>query len=459
MKTDTLPWSEKAETETLGALLFRGDRFPMIADLLTPADFYDAKHEAIFAAMLALHADHVPIDLLTVAERLHALGQMKRLLAVNSEAYLAELASLSGGGEPLEQYAEILRGYSDRRKFVMLGSQMMDAGGRLDVDFDRAFETANTGLLEIGMRQSVEAVRSLGSGIQEFTLDLEKKYKAQKAVTGIPTGFEPLDEMTCGLHDGQMVVVAARPGMGKTSLMLQFALHATDDGYPAIVFSAEMSRKSLTGRVMSIRSGVDASALRTGQLIAHDWAKLTKAGASLYKLPFDVDDTGAPLLKDIRAKCRRWRADKKRFGPGVKTGLILVDYLQLVHAPGANRQEQVGNISRGLRAIAKELNVALVALAQLNRLSDSRTDKRPMLSELKESGSIEQDADTVMLIYRDDYYNKASKTPGVAEIIIPKQREGETGTVELGWDGAHTRFKARPDRVAPPRTWHDEDRP
>ncbi|MFO0574949.1 MAG: replicative DNA helicase [Polyangia bacterium] len=441
------PSSRDAEESVIGGVLFSGRAITLVADLLIPDDFYDIKHEAIFAAMLELDQRSQPIDLITVAEQMRASGTLSKLAAVGSEAFLAELANKVATVENIVHHAGIVRSMSTKRRLIRASSSIAEKGYNPDLEADKYIDQAQQAVFEISSRsnrQSYEAVRKV---LHTAIKALEQRFSRKEAITGVGTDYTKFDEMTAGMQPGDLIIIAARPSMGKTSFVMNCAQNAAlNHNVPTLVFSLEMSKESLIERVLCCEARIDAQKLRTGMLETRDWINITKAASRVAEAPMWIDDGGSPTLMEIRSKCRRWRSDSSIFPKGIEQhGLVVIDYLQLVHGSSAgaseSREREISEISRGLKALAKELRVPVVALSQLNRSVESRADKRPMPSDLRESGAIEQDADLICFIYRDEVYNKETPDRGVAEIIIGKQRNGPTGTVRLAFFNQYTRFE------------------
>ncbi len=426
-----------------------------VADLVDASDFYDAKHEAIYGAMVELDQRSRPIDLITVAEEMRRSGSLAKLSAVGNEAYLAELANKIATVENIAQHARIVRSKATMRRLILAADTIMQKGYSDQIEVEEYIDQAQSAVFEIqsrSNRQSYEPVRRVLHGAIKA---LEARYHRKQAVTGVPTGYAVLDEMTAGLQPGELIIIAARPSMGKTAFVMNLCQNAAFDeqhgnalrrGVPVLIFSLEMSKESLIERVLCSEAHVESQKLRSGFLESRDWINITKAASRIAEAPMWIDDSGAPSLMEIRAKCRRWRSDPNVFPDGlVQLGFVVIDYLQLVHGTPQgrehSREREISEISRGLKALAKELRVPVVALSQLNRSVEQRADKRPQLSDLRESGAIEQDADLISFIYRDEMYNKESPDKGIAEIIIGKQRNGPTGTARLAFLNQYTRFE------------------
>jgi len=440
------PHSVEAEQSVLGGLLLDNLAWDRAADLLTDSDFYRHEHKLIYAAIGALVNAARPADVITVFEQLQSLGKAE---TCGGLAYLNALAQSVPSAANMRRYAEIVRERAILRKLIgasdEIATNAFNPQGRpvtqiLDEAESRIFKIGEEGSRQ---RQGFQSMDKLVVALLDRVNELHEN--GAEEVTGVRTGFFDLDRMTAGLQKGDLIVLAARPSMGKTAFALNMAEHvAVAEGLPVLVFSMEMGASQLALRMVGSLGRIDQSGLRTGNLKDHDWEKLAEAVDKLKSASIFIDETPALNSAELRARARRMA---RQFGGTL--GLIVVDYLQLMSGSGSsgdeNRATEIGEISRGLKALAKELQCPVIALSQLNRSVESRTDKRPMMSDLRESGAIEQDADVIMFIYRDDYYNKDSKEPGVAEIVIGKQRNGPVGTVRLTFMKPLTKF----DNLAP----------
>lgn len=440
-----MPHHIEAEQAVIGGVLFYPKKFSEVSELLQPDDFYHDALRAIFAAMVELDEQSVPIDLITVAERMRQNQTFSKLHAYQGEAYLADLASQVATVENLTHYASLVRDKATARRLIEGAMRVVDKG-YTETDVETYIDEAQQIMFDVAHRanrQTYEPVRSI---LRHTITGLEQRYARKEAITGVPTGYAKFDRLTTGLQPGELIIVAARPSMGKTAFAINCAQHASMKGkIPVLVFSLEMSKESLIERVLASEARIDSQRLRSGFLETRDWMNLTKAASVVSEAPMWIDDSGSPTLMEIRARCRRWRNDARVFPAGLKQpGLIVIDYLQLVqgraYAKENSREREISEISRGLKALAKELAVPVMALSQLNRSVESRADKRPMASDLRESGAIEQDADLICFIYRDEVYNKETNDKGIAELIIGKQRNGPTGTVRLSFLHQYTRF-------------------
>ncbi|MCS6912962.1 MAG: replicative DNA helicase [Myxococcales bacterium] len=442
-----LPHNLEAEEAVIGGILFSGRALNLVAELLEPSDFYHPALQAIFEAMLELDQQSRPIDIITVAEQMRTSDTLSKLRAYGGEAYLAQLASKIATVENIAHHARIVRDKSTARRLIMAASSIVDKGYAEYVDVDRYVDEAQQAVFEVASRSTRQSYEPVRKVLNTAIRALEQRFNRKEAITGVPSGYTRFDELTAGLQPGDLIIVAARPSMGKTAFVMNCAQNAAlDHGIPVLIFSLEMSKESLIERVLCSEARVDSQRLRGGFLETRDWINVTKAASRISEAPMWIDDSGAPTLMEIRAKCRRWRSDPTVFrSTGPSLGMIVVDYLQLIQGrpqtKESSREREISEISRGLKALAKELSLPVVALSQLNRSVEQRADKRPLASDLRESGAIEQDADLICFIYRDEVYNKDSPDRGIAEIIIGKQRNGPTGTVRLAFQAQYTRFE------------------
>ena len=412
-----------------------------VGDLLVYTDFYRHEHQLIYAAIGALVNASKPADVITVSEQLQNQGKAEQMGGL---AYLNSLAQYVPSASNIRRYAEIVRERAILRKLVSASDEIAtNAFNPQGKAIDRILDEAEQKIFNIGEEGSrmKQGFQSMDTLVVELLDRVQEMADNPNDITGVPTGFYDLDRMTSGLQPGDMVVLAARPSMGKTAFAINIAEHvALNEGLPVAVFSMEMGASQLAVRVVGSIGRIDQGHLRTGKLSDGEWPRLTEAIEKLRTVSLHIDETPGLTPSELRANARRLA---RQCG---KLGLIVVDYLQLMsgsgNSVGDNRATELGEISRGLKMLAKELQCPVIALSQLNRSVEQRTDKRPMMSDLRESGAIEQDADIIMFIYRDDYYNKDSKDPGVAEIIIGKQRNGPTGTVRLTFLKNLTRFES-----------------
>jgi replicative DNA helicase len=439
--------SDEEEESVLGGILLHPSTFDRVAEILQPDDFYHPARKAIYESMQELAQASTPIDYLTVRDKMRALETLARLNQLGGGDYLIELQNRVVSLENIEQHARSIADKATARKIVH-ACQEIAAKGRGDYgDVDKFIDEAEHQVFEIAQRKQKTTFEPIKPILKDAIKALAARYERKQAITGVPTSFTKFDDMTAGLQPGDLVIIAARPSMGKTSLVMNMCQNAAlEHKIPGLVFSLEMSKVSLAERLLCTRARVDSGKLRRGMLDTRDWVQITKAASDISEAPIFIDDSGAPTLLEIRAKCRRWRADARVF-PADKPeqlGMVVIDYLQLIQGRPAkddSRQREISEISRGLKSLAKELRVPIIALSQLNRAVESRDDKRPRMSDLRESGAIEQDADVICFIYRDEVYNPETEDKGVAEVIIGKQRNGATGTVRLAFLGTYTRFE------------------
>jgi replicative DNA helicase len=440
----TPPHSVEAEQSVLGGLLLDNLAWDRAGDLLSDSDFYRHEHRLIYAAIGALVAASKPADVITVFEQLQSHGKADDCGGL---AYLNALAQSVPSAANMRRYAEIVRERSILRKLIAASDEIATTAfnpqgravsGILDEAESKIFKIGEEGSRQ---RQGFQGIDKLVVALIDRVQELHDN--GAEEVTGVRTGFYDLDRMTAGLQKGDLIVLAARPSMGKTAFALNIAEHvAVQEGLPVLMFSMEMGASQLALRMVGSLGRIDQQGLRTGRLKNDEWERLTEAVERLGQVQMYIDETPALNSAELRARARRMA---RQFGT---LGLIVIDYLQLMSGSSSgdeNRATEIGEISRGLKALAKELQCPVIALSQLNRSVETRNDKRPMMSDLRESGAIEQDADVIMFIYRDDYYDKASKEPGVAEIVIGKQRNGPVGTVKLTFLKPLTRF----DNLAP----------
>ena len=435
------PQSQEAESSVLGGLLLDNNSWDKVADLLVEADFYRYEHRLVFASITSLVNTNRPADVITVFEQMQSQGKAEE---IGGLAYLNSLAQYVPSSANIRRYAEIVRERSILRKLVSVSDEIatsaLNTNGRpvtniLDEAEQKIFSIGEEGSR---MRQGFQSMDKL---VVQLLDRVEEMSQNPNDITGVPTGFFDLDRMTSGMQAGDLIVLAARPSMGKTALAINIAEHvALKEDLPVAVFSMEMGASQLAIRIVGSIGRIDQGRLRTGKLIDDEWPRLSDAIERLKTVSLSIDETPGLTTSELRASARRLA---RSCG---KLGLVVVDYLQLMSGSGGgdgeNRATELGEISRGLKMLAKELQCPVIALSQLNRGVEQRTDKRPMMSDLRESGAIEQDADVIMFIYRDDYYNKESKEPGVAEIIIAKQRNGPTGTVKLTFLKPITKFES-----------------
>src|SRR3954463_9492235 len=446
MSRRVLPHNLDAEASILGGILLRNEVLTQL-DTLEVEDFYDHKHKVVFQAVRNLEASARPIDIVTLENEIAKAGKLE---AIGGVAFLGELTLRVPTADNVMAYTEIVTDKHQARKLMLAAGEISEKGYEDGLEVRDYLDDAEAKIFEVTQRRDKSGPEPLKGLVKKVFSSLDERFKAEGGITGVPTGFNDLDLRTAGLQPTELVILAARPAMGKTSFAMSLAQNAAtgENRWPCLVFSLEMSSTQLAERMLCSEARVDSSALRRGQLQRQDMTNLTYAAATLSKAPILIDDTPALSIREVRARARRFRSDPSLFpkdGKGKKFGLILVDYLQLMRgspqAAKASREQEISEISRGLKSLAKELECPVLALSQLNRSLENRTDKRPQLSDLRESGAIEQDADVIMFIYRDVVYNKDAENPHIAEIILGKNRHGATGTVETHFEGRFTRFE------------------
>lgn len=419
------PQNLEAEQAVLGAILLDSVTVITVMEMLRPEDFYREAHRLIYESMIDLNGDNEPIDLITLTTRLQSKQQLEEVGGIQ---YITQLASAVPTAANVQYYARIIEEKAMLRRLIRTATEIVTNGYAGAEDVQNLLSEAEQRILEISNRKSGTGFVAIKDVLMEVFERVETLYNQRGGTTGIPSGFPDLDKMTSGFQRNDLIIVAARPSVGKTAFALNVAQNVAVRAKETVaIFSLEMSAAQLVQRIICAESNVDAGRMRTGHLEGDDWEKLTMAIGTLSEAQIFIDDTPAITVADIRAKCRRL---KKEHG----LGMILIDYLQLIAGrgkAGENRQQEVSEISRTLKQIARELEVPVIALSQLSRGVEQRQDKRPMMSDLRESGSIEQDADIVAFLYRDDYYDKESEKKNIIEIIIAKQRNGPVGTVEL----------------------------
>ncbi|MCR1833716.1 replicative DNA helicase [Oceanobacillus caeni] len=430
----TPPHNMEAEQSVIGAVFLEPEAFSTASEKLVPEDFYRAAHQRIFAAMMKLADRGEPIDVITVTSY---LNDAKQLDEVGGVVYLTQLAESVPTAANIEFYCKIVEEKALLRRLIRTATDIVTSSFEKEDDVADVLNDAEKGILEVSSRKNSGAFKSIKDVLIDVYDNIERLHQQNGDVTGIPTGFRDLDKITSGFQRNDLIIIAARPSVGKTAFALNVAQSvAVNTDENVAIFSLEMGADQLVQRMLCAEGNIDAQRLRNGQLEAEDWTKLTMAMGSLSNAGIYIDDSPGIRVSEIRSKCRRL---KQEHG----LGMILIDYLQLIQGSGnsgENRQQEVSEISRSLKGLARELDVPLIALSQLSRGVESRQDKRPMMSDLRESGSIEQDADIVGFLYRDDYYDKESEKQNIIEIILAKQRNGPVGTVELAFVKEYNKF-------------------
>lgn len=431
------PQNTDAEASLLGAILIDTDALVKVADKVDSYDFYDEKHRYIFEAITQLYDKHSPIDVLTLSDQMKVNTTLD---TIGGSSYLAELTNFVPTSAHVEQYAEIVSQKALRRRLIKAAQDITSMGFNETNELQDLIEHAETRLFEVSQKHIKQDVTSLETILTESFDRLDELHKDKGKIRGVPTGFKDMDNLLAGLQKSDLFVLAARPSMGKTALALNLAHNvAVQSKQHVLVFSLEMSKEQLVDRMLAMESGVDAWALRTGNLTDADFEKIGHAMGTLSEAPIFIDDSPSITVSELRTKARREAHNHE-------LGLIVVDYLQLMSGGArfggdGNRVQEISEISRGLKAVARELNVPLLALSQLSRSVESRSPQIPQLADLRESGSIEQDADVVAFIYREDYYNPETDRRNITDIFIKKHRNGPTGGIELYFDKEKQRFR------------------
>ena len=428
------PHDLEAEQAIIGSMLTDRDAVISSIEVLKEEDFYREDNRAIYSAILNLYNRSEPIDIITVKAELESMGKFEQ---VGGLEYLAELPEKVPTTANAEKYIKIVEEKSILRRLIKTANEIIELGYSPTEDVEDIMEGAEKKIFDIMQQKNQKSYTPIKDVLVESFTKLEELYNRKQHITGVPTGFSELDYKTAGLHGSDLILIAARPAMGKTAFALNIATNASVRAkVPVAVFSLEMSKDQLVNRILCSEEMVDSNKVRTGKLEENDWTKLAESIGPLSEAEIYIDDTPGISVTEIRAKCRKLKLEKN-------IGMVVIDYLQLVQGSNkrnGSREQEISEISRSLKILAKELNVPVIALSQLSRAAEQRPDHRPMLSDLRESGAIEQDADIVMFLYRDDYYNEDSEKKDIAEVIIAKHRGGSTGTVELLWLGSYTKF-------------------
>jgi len=417
------PHSIEAEESVLGAVLMSGDAANIALERLHAEDFYGPAHQQIFEAIQQLFDANQPIDAITVSEVLRRDGTLERIGGVG---FLTRLLDTVPAVSNVEYYAGIVEEHALRRRLMRVGGEIGSLATKMTDPIADVVDKAEQAVFAVSERRIGDGLAPIDSLLGPAIEKAEELQRTGSEVTGIPTGYRDLDRKLAGLHPTNLIVIAARPGMGKTALALNIAQNVALQGLSVAIFSLEMSREEVVSRMLCAQGRIDSQRLRTGRLSEADFTKLSNAASALYKKPIFVDDSPGLTVTEIRAKARRLRRR-----PGLD--LVVVDYLQLMHGSGGeNRQQEIALISRSLKNLARELDVPVIALSQLNRAVEAREDKRPRLGDLRESGAVEQDSDVVMFIYRDEYYYPEKvESKGIAEVVVAKHRQGAVGKVEM----------------------------
>ena len=429
------PHDEEAEQAVLGSMLLDKNAVVKGIEILKPSDFYRADNATVFEACLNIYNKGEAIDTITISNELTTMGKLD---AIGGLEYIAKLPEAVPTTANVEKYIKIVEEKSLLRSLIKSANDMIALGYNQNEEVENIMDRAEQTIFELIQRKSQQGYSSIKDVLVESLNEIQELYSKKKRVTGVSTGFADMDNMLSGLHNSDLILIAARPAMGKTAYALNIATNAAvNAGVGVAVFSLEMSKQQCTNRILAIQSMVDSQKLSRGELEEDDWTKIGVAASELSdSAGIYIDDTPGITAAEIRAKCRKMKLEHENLG------LIVIDYLQLISGSGRSegRQQEVSEISRALKILAKEINVPVIALSQLSRAPEQREDHRPMLQDLRESGSIEQDADIVMFIYRDDYYKPEEPPTNIAEIIIAKNRNGPTGKVELLWMPQYTKF-------------------
>jgi replicative DNA helicase len=430
------PQNLEAEESILSALLLDKDALLDVIELLEPEDFYKSSHQAIYRTITGLFAENEPVDLVTVANKLKDGGELE---SIGGPSYLARLVDTIPVTVNAAHHAKIIQDKSSLRKLISTSSEIVNMCYENQGSVDDVIDKAESSIFEIADMKSTSAFTSLDRLIDKNIDTLEERQHQDGSLTGISTGYSHVDKLTSGLQNSDLIILAARPSMGKTSFALNMARNvAINSNIPVAIFSLEMSKEQISMRLLTSEARVDSSRLKSGFISQDDWERVNNAADIMSTAKIFIDDTPSISSMEIRAKARRLKMEKD-------LGLIIVDYIQLMKSPsmGDRRDLEIGEISRSLKGLARELNVPIIALSQLNRMLEQRADKRPMMSDLRESGALEQDADIIKFIYRDEVYNKDENNPnkGRAELIIAKNRNGACGTAHMVFLGQYTRFE------------------
>ena len=428
-----LPHSDEAEQSVIASMLMDKDAVVTAVDMLEKDDFYSTRYGILFEAMDQLAKEGKPADLIQVQDRVRQNGAPPE---VSGMEFLREILSSVPTSANIRHYAEIVKNKSILRRLIKTAQTIENECYESKDNIENILYNAEKNITDVTQSGSSEEIQPISEVVIEALDRMQAAAKAGGKITGIATGFTDLDYKMAGLQNSDLVLVAARPSMGKTPFVLNIAQYVSvKHNTTTAIFSLEMSKLQLVNRIISMESKVDSKNIRTGNLSPAEWSNIAEGASNVGMSHITIEDTPGISVAELRSKCRKFKRDNN-------LGLIIIDYIQLMSGGGKSesRQQEVSEISRALKGVARELNVPVIALSQLSRSVESRPDKRPMLSDLRESGAIEQDADVVMFIYREDYYKKDTDRPGVAEIIIAKQRNGPTGTVELGWIADLTKF-------------------
>ena len=429
------PNDVEAEQAVIGSMLTDRDAVISAIEVLKEEDFYREDNKTIYEAILNLYNRSEPIDIITLKAELTSMGMFDKIGGLEYIVGLPEKVPTTAN---VEKYISIVKEKSELRRLIKAANEIIEQGYDPTENIDDIMNGAEKKIFNIMQDKDQKSYSPIKDVLIDAFTELEQLYNQKQHITGVPTGFIDLDYKTAGLHNSDLILIAARPAMGKSAFALNIATNAALKAkVPAVLFSLEMSKEQMVNRILCSEAMVDSNKVRTGKIDDDDWIKLADTMGDLSEAPIYIDDTPGISINEIRAKCRKLKLEKN-------IGLVVIDYLQLVQGSSkraqGSREQEISEISRSLKILAKEINVPVIALSQLSRAPEQRPDHRPMLSDLRESGAIEQDADIVMFLYRDDYYNEDSEDKGLAEVIVAKHRAGSTGTVKLVWLGNYTKF-------------------
>ncbi|WP_142413690.1 replicative DNA helicase [Hathewaya massiliensis] len=429
----TLPYNIEAEQSVLGSMLKDRTAIAGAVEMLKGEDFYKDSHKVIFNTILSLYQKDIPVDMITLLEELKSTSKIEESGGIT---YVTEVNNSVISTANVNSYINIVKDKSTLRKLIKSSTEIIEECYENQNDVESVIDSAESKIFNIAENKSSSDFEHMSTVLERGFLNIERIYNNKGQLNGVPSGFNELDSKTSGFQKGDMILIAARPSMGKTTFALNIAEYAAlREGKQVAVFSLEMSKEQLAYKLLCSQANVDMLKLRTGDLDDKDWENIAKASGPLSTAKIFIDDTAGTTIMEMRSKCRKLKIEH-----GID--LIVIDYLQLMAGTGRSesRQQEVSEISRSIKALAKEMECPIIALSQLSRAPEQRADHRPMLSDLRESGSIEQDADLVMFLYRDEYYNKETEDKNIAECIIAKQRNGPVGTVKLAWLGQYSKF-------------------
>ena len=428
------PHDIEAEQAVLGCMLTDKDSVISAIEKLKADDFYREDNKSVYEAMLSLYGRSEPIDIITVKSELVTNGKFDQIGGLE---YLAVLPEKIPTTANVEKYIKIIEEKSILRNLIKTANDIISAGYDQTEEVEDIMNIAEKKIFDIMQNKNAKGYTPIKDVLVETFSELERLYNQKGYITGVETGFTELDYKTSGFHKSDLIIIAARPAMGKSAFAINIATHAAvNNNVPVVIFNLEMSKEQVANRILCSEAMVDSNKIRTGKIDDNEWIKLANASGRLAEAPIYIDDTPGISIMEIRARCRKLKLEKN-------IGLVVIDYLQLVQGSNkknSSREQEISEISRSLKILAKELDIPVIALSQLSRSAEKRDDKRPMLADLRESGAIEQDADIVMFLYRDDYYNQDSEKKNIAEVILAKHRGGSTGTVDLLWLGNYTKF-------------------